>query len=82
MDFIVGLPRTQLGYDSIWVIVDQLTKVDHFITVETTYSRPQLAELYMSRIVCMHGVPKKIVSNRGAQFTLRFWERLYETLDT
>jgi hypothetical protein len=48
MDFIVGLPRTQSGYDSIWVIVDRLTKVAHFILVRTTYSGPQLAELYMS----------------------------------
>jgi hypothetical protein len=72
MDFIVGLPRTQSGYDSIWVIVDQLTKVAHFIPVKTTYSIPQLVELYMLRIVCLHGMPKKIVSDRGAQFTLRF----------
>jgi hypothetical protein len=82
MDFIVGLPRTQSGYDSIWVIVDQPIKVAHFISVKTTYSRPQLAELYMSRIVCLHGVPKKIVSNRGTQFTSRFWERLHKALDT
>jgi transposase InsO family protein len=82
IDFIVGLPRTQSGYDSIWVIMDRLTKVVHFIPVRTTYSGPQLAELYMSRIVCLHGVPKKIVSDRGTQFTLRFWERLHETLDT
>jgi hypothetical protein len=65
MDFIEGLPRTQSGYDSIWVIVNRLTKVAHFIPVKTTYSRPQLAKLYMSRIVCLHGVPKKIVSDRG-----------------
>jgi hypothetical protein len=82
MDFIVGLPRTQSGYDSIWVIMDRLTKVAHFIPVKTTYSGPQLAELYMSRIVCLHGVPKRIVSDRGTQFTLKFWERLHETLDT
>jgi hypothetical protein len=63
MDFIVGLLRTQPGYDSIWVIVDQFTKVAHFMSFKTTYSRPQLAKLYMSRIVCLHGVPKKIVSN-------------------
>jgi hypothetical protein len=81
-DFIVGLPRTQSGYDSIWVIVDRLTKVTHFIPVKTTYSGLQLAELYMSRIVCLHGVPKKIVSDRGTQFTLKFWERLHETFDT
>jgi IS30 family transposase len=82
MDFIVGLSRTQLGYDSIWVIVDRLTKVAHFIPVKTTYSKPQLAELYMSRIVCLHGVLKKIVSDRGTKFTLMFWERLHEALDT
>jgi hypothetical protein len=82
MDFIVGLSWTQSGYDSIWVIMDQLTKVAHFIPVKTTYSGPQLAELYMSRIVCLCGVPKKIVSDRGTQFTSRFWERLHETLDT
>jgi hypothetical protein len=65
IDFIVGLPRTQSGYDSIWVIVDRLTMVAHFIPVKTMYSGPQLAEMYMSRIVCLHGVPKKIVSDRG-----------------
>jgi hypothetical protein len=82
MDFIVGLIRTQSGYDSIWVIVDRLIKVAHFIPVKTTYSGLQRAELYMSRIVCLHGVLKKIVSDRGTQLTLMFWERLHETLDT
>jgi IS30 family transposase len=82
MDFIVGLPRTQAGYDSIWVIVDHLTKVAHFILVKTTYSGAKLAELYMSRIVCLHGVPKKIVSDRGSQFTSKFWEKLHESMDT
>jgi hypothetical protein len=74
IDFIVGLPRTQSGYDSICVIMDQLTKVAHFIPVKTMYSRLQLPEFYMSRIVCLHGVPKKIVSDRGTQFTLNIWE--------
>jgi transposase InsO family protein len=64
------------------VIVDRLTKVAHFIPVKTTYSGPQLTELYMSRIVCLHGVPKKTASNRGTQFTSKFWERLRETMDT
>jgi hypothetical protein len=82
MDFIMGLLRTKSGYDSIWVIVDRLNKVAHFIPVKTTYSGPQLAELYMSRIVCLHGVPKKIVSDRRTQFTSKFWESLHETLDT
>jgi hypothetical protein len=78
----VGLPRTQLAYDFIWVIVDQLTKVAHFIPVKTSYSGTQIVELYMSRIVCLHGVPKKIVSDRGTQFTSNFLERLHETLYT
>jgi hypothetical protein len=56
MDFIVGLPRTQSGYDSIWVIVDHLTMVAHFIPVMTTYTSAKLVELYMARIVCLHGV--------------------------
>jgi hypothetical protein len=72
MDFIVGLPRTQKGYNSIWVVVDRLTKVAHFIPVNTSYSGARLAELYISRIVCLHGVPKKIISDRGSQFTSRF----------
>jgi hypothetical protein len=82
MDFIVGLPRTQAGYDSIWVIVDQLTKVAHFISVKTTYSRAKLAELYMSRIVCLHGVPKNIMLDRGSLFTSKFWEKLHQSMDT
>jgi hypothetical protein len=82
MDFITGLPRTSSGYDSIWVIVDRLTKSAHFIPVKTTYTGAALADLYMSRIVCLHGVPKKIVSDRGTQFTSRFWERVHETLGT
>jgi transposase InsO family protein len=82
MDFIVGLPRTQVGYDSIWVIVDCLTKVAHFILLKTTYPGAKLAELYMSKIMCLHGVPKKIVLDRGSQFTSKFWEKLHESMDT
>ena len=82
MDFIVGLPRTRDGYDSIWVMIDRLTKVAHFIPMRTTYTSAKLAELYMSRIVCLHGVPKKIVSDRGTQLTSRFWQILHENLDT
>jgi hypothetical protein len=82
MDFIVGLPRTRVGYDSIWVVVDRLTKSAHFIPVKTNYISAVLAELYMSRIVCLHGVPKKIVSDRGTQFTSHFWQQLHEALGT
>jgi hypothetical protein len=82
MDFIVGLPHTQRGYDYIWVIVDHLTKVAHFLPVKTKYRSAKLAELYMERIVCLHGVPKKIVSDRGTQFTSHYWQKLHELLGT
>jgi hypothetical protein len=82
MDFITVLPRTQRGYDSIWVIVDRLTKVTHFLPVKTTYNGARLAELYMERIVCLHGVPKKIVSDRGIQFTSQFWHKVHRALGT
>jgi len=82
MNFIVGLPHTQKGFDSIWVIVDCLTKVAHFIPIKTTYMGARLAERYMEWIICLYGVPKKIVSDRGTQFTSRFWEKLHEAMGT
>jgi hypothetical protein len=82
MDFITGLPRTLKGYDTMWVIVERLTKVAHFIPVKTTYKVSQLAELYMARIVSLHGVPKKIILDRGSQFTSRFWKSFHENMDT
>ena len=72
MDFVVGLPRTRKGYDSIWVIVDRLTKSAHFLPVHTTYTVAQYAQLYIQHIVSLHGVPTSIVSDRGPQFTSRF----------
>jgi hypothetical protein len=82
MDFITGLPKSSKGNDSIWVVVDRLTKVAHFIAVKTTYQGPKLAELYISRIVALHGTPKSIVSDRGSQFTSRFWQKVHEGLGT
>jgi transposase InsO family protein len=82
MDFITGLPRTQKGYDAIWVIVDRLTNVAHFIPVKTTYKVSQLTELYMDRIVSQHGVPKKVILDRGSQFTSRFWKSFHGNRDT
>jgi hypothetical protein len=82
MDFIVGLPRTRTGYDSIWVAVNRLTKATHFIPVKTTYNSAVLPELYMSRVMCLHGIPKKIVSDRGTQFISHFLQQLHEALGT
>jgi hypothetical protein len=80
MDFIVDLPHTRPGYDSIWVVVDHITIAVHFVPVKTTYNSAVLAELYMSQIVCLHGVPKKIVSDRGTQFTSHIWQQIHEAL--
>ena len=76
MDFIVGLPRSRHGNDAIWVITDRLTKVAHFIPVKTTYTTQRLARLYLARIVCLHGVPKTIISDRGTQFVSALWDHL------
>ena len=65
MDFIIGLPPTQKNFNSIWVIVDHLTKFAHFIRVRTDYRPSDYAELYFNQVVCLHGVPRTIVSDRG-----------------
>jgi hypothetical protein len=77
----MGLPRTQSGYDSLWVIVDRLTKVTHFGPVKMTYIVPQLVELYMPRIVCFHGVPMRIMPDRETQVISKFWDRLPKMMD-
>src|SRR6185503_1580477 len=82
MDFIVGLPNTSQRHDSIWVIVDRLKKSAHFILVHTTYTAKKYSEIYLDRIVCLHGLPKTIISDRLAKFIARFWEQLQESLGT
>jgi hypothetical protein len=82
MDFIVGLPRTAKGNDSIWVIIDRLTKIAHFLPVKVKYPVITYAELYIARILSLHGVPKTIVSDRGSQFVAKFWEALHKSLGT
>jgi hypothetical protein len=82
MNFIVGLPCTSCGYNSIWVIVDRLTKSAHFLLVATTYRVRQYAELYISHIVRYHDIPKTIIFHRGSIFVAHFWEQLHECLGT
>ncbi|XP_075074805.1 uncharacterized protein LOC142162357 [Nicotiana tabacum] len=72
MDFITGLPNSRRRFNSIWVIVDRLTKSAHFLPVRTTYSAEDYASLYIKEIVRLHGVPFSIISDRGAQFTANF----------
>ena len=76
MDFVVGLPSTQRGYDSIWIVVDRLTKSAHFIPMKAIYIVAQYSQLFIYHIASLHGVPVSIVSDRGPQFTSRFWQKL------
>jgi hypothetical protein len=82
MDFIVGLPRTSKGHDSIWVIVDRLTKSAHFLPVSTKYIATDYAQLYFDKIVTSHGVPLTIISDRGSVFMSHFWQQLQKCLGT
>jgi hypothetical protein len=82
MDFIVGLPRTPKGNDSIWAIVDRLTKVAHFVLVKVTFGIERLANLYVEHILRLHGAPKSIVSDRGPQFVAMFWRSFHKLMST
>ena len=82
MDFITKLPKTSSGYDSIWVIVDRLTKSAHFIPIKETYKMEQLTRLYVKEIVSRHGAPISIISDRDGRFTSNFWQSLQDASGT
>ena len=82
MDFITKLPRTSNGHDTIWVIVDHLTKSAHFIPIRETDDMETLARLYLKEIVSRHGVPISIISDRDCRFTSRFWQSMQKALGT
>ncbi|GJT68426.1 putative reverse transcriptase domain-containing protein [Tanacetum coccineum] len=82
MDFVTKLPRTSSGHDTIWVIVDRLTKSAHFLPMREVYKMDRLARLYLNEIVARHGVPISIISDRNSRFTSRFWQTMQEALGT
>ncbi|KAI3732488.1 hypothetical protein L1987_63693 [Smallanthus sonchifolius] len=82
MDLITKLPKTRKGYDTIWVVVDRLTKSAHFLPIKETYSSDRLAEMYVKEIVSRHGVPVSIISDRDTRFTSRFWKKSHEDMGT
>ena len=76
MDFIVGLPKTQLGHDVVWVILDRLTKSAHFLPVKVSNNLNKLVEFYVKKIVRLHGAPLSIVVDYNPRFTSQFWPSL------
>ncbi|GJY61502.1 putative reverse transcriptase domain-containing protein [Tanacetum coccineum] len=80
MDFITKLPKTAAGFDSIWVIVDRLTKSAHFLRIRETDLKKKLTGLYMKEIVERHGIPMSIISDRDSHFTSRVWQSLHKAL--
>src|ERR1044071_4722346 len=80
MDFVTKLPKTPRGHDTIWVIVDRLTKSAHFLPIKETNKTEKLSQMYINEIVSRHGVPISIISDRDSRFTSRFWQSLQEAL--
>ncbi|GJZ96734.1 putative reverse transcriptase domain-containing protein [Tanacetum coccineum] len=80
MDFVTKLPKTSSGHDTIWVIVDRLTKLPHFIPTRETYSMETLTRLYIKEIVSRHGVPISIISDHDSHVISIFWQSMHSTL--
>jgi hypothetical protein len=80
MDFVVGLPRSPCGKDAIWVIIDRLTKVSHFIPMKQTSSAADLVSLYIKEVVRLNGVPKFIVLDQDSKFVSKFWQSLHNAM--
>ncbi|GJY63093.1 putative reverse transcriptase domain-containing protein [Tanacetum coccineum] len=82
MDFVTKLPKTANGYDTIWVIVDRLTKSTHFLPMRENDPMEKLMKLYMKEVVTRHGVPMSIISDRNGRFTSLFGQALHKALGT
>jgi hypothetical protein len=82
LDFIMGLPLTTHKFDSIWMIMDRLSKFANFVPINTYYNARRYVEIYIARVLCLHGVLKMVISDRGSLFVTRFWEQLHASLMT
>src|SRR3954465_7968342 len=82
MDFITGFPKSQKGNDAIFVVIDRLSKVAHFLPIRESITTSQLVDLYVSRVVSLHGVPLEINSDRGSLFASRFWQSFQNAMGT
>ncbi|GKE77089.1 putative reverse transcriptase domain-containing protein, partial [Tanacetum coccineum] len=82
MDFITKLPKSSQGFDTIWVIVDRLTKSSHFLPIRENDPLDKLARLYLNRIVARHEIPASIICDRDGRFTSNFWKSFQKALGT
>ena len=82
MDFVIGFPKSKHGNDAIFVVIDRLTKVAHFLPIKESITAAQLAELYTSRIVSLHGILELISLDRGSIFTSKFWDSFQKAMGT
>ena len=82
MDFVTHLPRTQRRHDAVWVIVDRLTKLAHFLSMRMTFTLEEFYRLYIREIVRLHEVPISIVSGRDLRFMAHFWKSFQKPMGT